>query len=118
MEEIFRQDAYARTCEATVVAADGSGIRLDRTVFYPMGGGQPGDRGRLRLGGGEKCTWVVRSSIGSGIGSSASRPETEELDTPPRLGASTVPRATRRVVAVRRMRSDSSNTSGCFVLAH
>ena len=57
MEQIFREDAYERSCEATVMAADENGIRLDRTVFYPMGGGQPGDRGRLRLaasdGGGE-----------------------------------------------------------------
>jgi misacylated tRNA(Ala) deacylase len=57
MEQIFREDAYERSCEATVMAADENGIRLDRTVFYPMGGGQPGDRGQLRLaasdGGGE-----------------------------------------------------------------
>jgi len=46
-EELFRQDSYLKTCEATVVAAGPEGIRLDRTVFYPMGGGQPGDTGRL-----------------------------------------------------------------------
>jgi misacylated tRNA(Ala) deacylase len=53
MEQIFREDAYQTHCEATVVAADESGIRLDRTVFYPMGGGQPGDVGVLTLPGGE-----------------------------------------------------------------
>lgn len=47
-EELFREDAYLKACEARVVAADESGIRLDRTVFYPMGGGQPGDMGVLR----------------------------------------------------------------------
>ena len=52
MEPIFREDAYARTCEATVVSADERGIRLDRTVFYPTGGGQPGDRGALATEGG------------------------------------------------------------------
>lgn len=52
MEQIFRDNAYERSCEATVVAADETGIRLDRTVFYPMGGGQPGDQGVLRLAGG------------------------------------------------------------------
>ena len=49
MELIFRDDAYQRSCEAVVVSADETGIRLDRTVFYPLGGGQPGDSGVLRL---------------------------------------------------------------------
>ena len=48
-EEIFRQDAYVNQCEARVTAVDDAGIHLDRTVFYPMGGGQPGDTGVLRL---------------------------------------------------------------------
>jgi len=47
-EEIFRGNSYAKTCEATVVSVDDAGIELDRTVFYPMGGGQPGDTGVLR----------------------------------------------------------------------
>ena len=47
-EEIFRQDAYAKSCEATVTQVDERGIQLDRTVFYPAGGGQPGDSGVLR----------------------------------------------------------------------
>ncbi len=53
-EEIFRRDAYAKSCEAEVVAVDDQGVRLDRTVFYPTGGGQPGDRGVLEpIDGGE-----------------------------------------------------------------
>jgi misacylated tRNA(Ala) deacylase len=48
-ELVFRDDAYARSCPARVVAIDARGIRLDRTVFYPTGGGQPGDTGVLRL---------------------------------------------------------------------
>jgi misacylated tRNA(Ala) deacylase len=52
MELVFRDDAYARSCAATVVSAAPDGIRLDRTVFYPTGGGQPGDRGTLRLADG------------------------------------------------------------------
>jgi len=54
-EELFREDAYRRECEATVVAVnDRGGIVLDQTVFYPTGGGQPGDAGVLRLDGGEE----------------------------------------------------------------
>lgn len=48
-ELVFRADPYARSCSARVVAAEPGAIRLDRTVFYPAGGGQPGDRGTLRL---------------------------------------------------------------------
>lgn len=45
---LFRDDAYLHTCEAQVVAiADDGGIVLDRTVFYAMSGGQPGDSGTL-----------------------------------------------------------------------
>jgi misacylated tRNA(Ala) deacylase len=51
-ELLFRDDSYCRTCEARVTAVDGAGIRLDRTVFYPQGGGQPGDSGVLRLADG------------------------------------------------------------------
>jgi misacylated tRNA(Ala) deacylase len=47
-EEVFRTDSYASQCEAVVTAVDENGIQLDRTVFYPMGGGQPGDTGVLR----------------------------------------------------------------------
>lgn len=52
-ELLFRDDAYLRSCRAHVVAVDERGIRLDRTVFYPTGGGQPGDTGTLRLASGE-----------------------------------------------------------------
>ncbi|HWA43512.1 MAG TPA: alanyl-tRNA editing protein [Hypericibacter adhaerens] len=51
---LFRDDAYTQRCTAKVLAADANGIVLDRTVFYPMGGGQPGDTGRLRLADGRE----------------------------------------------------------------
>ena len=64
MELIFRDDAYCRSCEATVLAAEPGGIRLDRTVFYPTGGGQPGDVGVLRWAGGQ--TQIVDAHKGEG----------------------------------------------------
>ena len=52
-ELLFRDEGYLRSCAARVIAADERGIRLDRTVFYPMGGGQPGDIGVFRLPSGQ-----------------------------------------------------------------
>ncbi len=60
-------DAYARTVDAAVDAAvpglDGAGalVTLDRTVFYPGGGGQPADRGWFRSEDGQR-TWMVRAA--------------------------------------------------------
>ena len=48
-EELFRDDAHLTACTATIESIDASGIRLDRTVFYPHGGGQAGDAGVLLL---------------------------------------------------------------------
>ena len=48
--ELFREDSYLRECEATVTAVTDGAVVLDRTVFYPLGGGQPGDTGTLRWG--------------------------------------------------------------------
>ncbi|MEO3429964.1 alanyl-tRNA editing protein [Pelagibius sp. CAU 1746] len=49
MELLFRDDPYLKSCDATVTASGPEGVRLDRTVFYPTGGGQPGDCGTLIL---------------------------------------------------------------------
>jgi len=44
---LFREDPYLRSCEATIVAARDNVVELDRTVFYPLGGGQVGDTGAI-----------------------------------------------------------------------
>ncbi|HSQ72451.1 MAG TPA: alanyl-tRNA editing protein [Rubrivivax sp.] len=51
-EELFREDASLLQCEATVLICDEAGIVLDRTVFYPQGGGQAGDAGALTAASG------------------------------------------------------------------
>ena len=57
-EALFREDAYRREHEANVLAATPAGIVLDQTVFYPQGGGQPGDRGQFELASGEAVAIV------------------------------------------------------------
>jgi Ser-tRNA(Ala) deacylase AlaX len=49
---LYREDPYARAAAARVVSADEAGILLDAALFYPRGGGQPGDSGRLDWAGG------------------------------------------------------------------
>ncbi len=51
----FIDDPYMKTCKATVEAVnERGGIVLDQTIFYPTGGGQPGDCGWLQTGNGDK----------------------------------------------------------------
>jgi misacylated tRNA(Ala) deacylase len=56
-EWLFQQDAYLRRCEARVLEVLPEGVVLDRTVFYPLGGGQPGDSGALEAVDGRR--WQV-----------------------------------------------------------
>ncbi len=51
-ECLFREDAYLKSCTATVVALTDQGIVLDRTVLYATSGGQPGDRGTMTTAAG------------------------------------------------------------------
>jgi misacylated tRNA(Ala) deacylase len=63
-EELFRSDSYLRECDATVVAVGENAFSVDRTVFYPLGGGQPGDTGTVSWAGG--ITRVVDTRYGEG----------------------------------------------------
>ena len=51
-EPLFRDAPYTLSAAATVVAAEDGEIVLDRSLFYPAGGGQPGDRGMIELADG------------------------------------------------------------------
>lgn len=69
VEELFRQDAYIKEADATVTALEERGVRLDRTIFYPTGGGQPGDTGVLRWDGGEAAIVdAVKAASADGSG--------------------------------------------------
>ena len=55
-EALYHQDSYIQTFEATITEVRDDGVVLDRTAFYPGGGGQPNDVGTLSAGG---QTWQV-----------------------------------------------------------
>ncbi len=53
-ELLFRDDAYLKAATARVIGAANGAVLLDRTIFYPIGGGQPGDSGWLTRENGER----------------------------------------------------------------
>src|ERR1700736_3892661 len=53
-ELLFRDNAYLKTGDARVVVVNERGIELDRTIFYPLGGGQLGDTGTMLRADGER----------------------------------------------------------------
>ena len=55
-ERVFYQDSYLKTLSSEIVEVIDAGLILDATIFYPRGGGQPGDTGRLTING--RDYWV------------------------------------------------------------
>tara|TARA_B100000745_G_scaffold254199_1_gene176599 strand:+ start:417 stop:1130 length:714 start_codon:yes stop_codon:yes gene_type:complete len=81
-ELLFREDPYTKSCNAIITAInDRGGVELDRTVFYPTGGGQPGDRGTLTLADGSQIV-IVTTVKGEGPDDVIHVP-TEGHDLPP-----------------------------------
>ena len=74
-ELLFRDDAYLKTARAQVRAVHDQGIELDRTIFYPLGGGQPGDCGALirsnAAAGSVESTRISKAMLVSGFCTSA-----------------------------------------------
>jgi misacylated tRNA(Ala) deacylase len=66
-EDLFRHDSYLKECDAVVTAVDDDAIVLDRSVFYPMGGGQPGDTGIIRWADGSASVIDTRYGEGRAI---------------------------------------------------
>ena len=66
-DELFREDSYLKECDATVTEVRDNGVVLDRTIFYPLGGGQPGDKGTLAWEGGEVAVIDTRYGEGGAI---------------------------------------------------
>jgi misacylated tRNA(Ala) deacylase len=78
-EMLFYDQPYAREFDAVVTASGPAGVELDRTAFYPGGGGQPCDHGTLETGG---RTWAV-----VGVRKEAGRVVHQAGDDPPPAGA-------------------------------
>ncbi len=79
---LYREDPYLTTCAAEVVAVTPErGVVLDRTVFYPQGGGQPGDQGFLTLPNGREIR--IRNAI---YGPDRTQIVHQVEDAPPEVG--------------------------------
>ena len=63
-EELYLTDSYLREFDAVVTAVEGQAVALDRTAFYPGGGGQPNDLGLLTWEGGTARVKKVKRRSG------------------------------------------------------
>lgn len=76
-KELFREDSYLKSCTATVTGCSKQVLHVDQTVFYPLGGGQPGDTGVATWEGGNARivdTRYVDGDIGHILEDGASPP--------------------------------------------
>jgi misacylated tRNA(Ala) deacylase len=67
MELLFQKDAYLKSTEAIVTNISDNGFLLDKTVFYPLGGGQPGDQGTLTCADGVEVK-IINTLKGESFG--------------------------------------------------
>lgn len=82
-EIVFRDKPYLPTLDATVVGiGEKGGILLDRTIFYPTGGGQPGDRGVLVWGNGTE-TGIATTVWEDGAKTVVAHVAIEDMPLPP-----------------------------------
>jgi misacylated tRNA(Ala) deacylase len=102
-ETLFRDDAYLSEAPAKVLLADQQGIALDRTVFYPQGGGQAGDQGALILADGRTVA-IVNTTYAADRKTILHAPA-DGADPPP-PGASVIARIVDR--RYRRMRAHTA----------
>jgi misacylated tRNA(Ala) deacylase len=62
-ELLYMDDSYVQTFEGTVTAVQDGAVALDRTAFYPGGGGQPYDTGVLAWNGVERAVTKVKKQV-------------------------------------------------------
>ena len=69
VRRVYYEDSYRKELRATVTAVDGEWIEFDQTIFYPLGGGQPGDTGLVigPDGRGYKVLDTRKSDLGQQI---------------------------------------------------
>lgn len=115
---LFHEDASLLECSATVTAVDALGVQLDRTVFYPQGGGQAGDAGELWLADGTPLT-VVDTRKGESPGEILHVPGPEQAQVLARLRPGD--RVVARIDAARRQRHMRFHTAThllCALVPH
>jgi Ser-tRNA(Ala) deacylase AlaX len=66
-DALYLEDSYLRECDSSVVSSSGKEVVLDRTLFYPKGGGQPSDTGKIVAASGAEYRVMAVVKRGGGI---------------------------------------------------